>query len=190
MVAFGSHVIVDVVGYFTGASGPTPAPVCSFRRRRRECSTLERGAAPLRPWRARDRRAPGDGRSGRRGRRQLDADADDRARLVGHLPVAHARGEASTINSDAAGQTVANLGIVPVSDFGVTAYSEGGTHLVVDVTGWFTGSPVAATESGRHGTIHRRCPAASRPGAARWPTSWRSGTGCVWTGLRSPTDCR
>ena len=69
-----------------------------------------------------------------------------RAGWLATYPVAHARRETSTINSDTAGQTVANLGIVPVSDFGVTAYSDGGTHLVVDVTGWFTGAPVAATE--------------------------------------------
>ena len=71
-----------------------------------------------------------------------------RAGWLATYPSRTRRGEGSTINSDTAGQTVANLGVVPVSEFGVTAYSDGGTDLVVDVTGWFTGTPVAATEPG------------------------------------------
>lgn len=52
---------------------------------------------------------------------------------------------AATVNADRRGQTVAQLGIVGASAAGVEVFASAGTHLVVDVTGWFTGAP-AATE--------------------------------------------
>jgi hypothetical protein len=52
----------------------------------------------------------------------------------------------STINADTADQTIANLAVVPVSEHGLTVRSVGGTHVVVDVTGWFTGPPAPVTE--------------------------------------------
>ena len=148
-VAWGSHVIVDVVGYFTGPSAATSGAGLFV---------------PATPIRVLDTRTEGPLLYDR-GAREIDvlrATGGPVAAVVANWTLTHtrrpgwlatypsrtARGEASTINSDTAGQTVANLGIVPVSEFGVTAYSDGGTHLVVDVTGWFTGTPVAATESG------------------------------------------
>jgi hypothetical protein len=53
----------------------------------------------------------------------------------------------STMNAEGTGDTIANLGIVTPSTAGVTAFASAGTHLVVDVTGWFTGAPIAATEA-------------------------------------------
>jgi hypothetical protein len=48
---------------------------------------------------------------------------------------------ASNLNLEAAGQTIANLVIVPVAADGtVTLYSQSGTHLIVDVIGYFTGA--------------------------------------------------
>jgi hypothetical protein len=52
---------------------------------------------------------------------------------------------ASTANADRRNQDVAQFGIVATSQVGLSAYSSHGTQLVVDVTGWFTGSPMSAT---------------------------------------------
>ena len=46
---------------------------------------------------------------------------------------------------DAKGETAANLAIVPVSPSGIGVNSFGGADLVVDLAGWFVGSPVAPT---------------------------------------------
>jgi hypothetical protein len=148
-VAFGSHVIVDVVGYFTGTAAASsgvglfvPASPTRVLDTRGESPPLYDGGA-----REIDvLRATGGPVSAVVANWTLTQTA--RPGWLATYPSRTARGEASTINSDTAGQTVANVGIVQVSDFGVTAYSDGGTHLVVDVTGWFTGAPVAATESG------------------------------------------
>jgi hypothetical protein len=148
-VAFGSHVIVDVVGYFTGPSSAS-SEVGLF--------------VPALPRRVLDTRSNAP-RIYDQGAREIDVvgvtggpvaavvanwtlTQTTRAGWLATYPSRTVRSETSTINSDTAGQTVANLGIVPVSDFGMSAYSDGGTHLVVDLTGWFTGVPVTATEPG------------------------------------------
>lgn len=51
---------------------------------------------------------------------------------VGTVPVA------SNINADHAGATVANAGIVATNGSGFALYTSAGTHLVVDLLGWFT----------------------------------------------------
>jgi len=43
------------------------------------------------------------------------------------------------------GMTVANLNLISVSSSGITVASTSGTHAIVDITGWFTGTPVATT---------------------------------------------
>ncbi len=46
----------------------------------------------------------------------------------------------SNVNLARTGQTVANLAIVPVAGDGrIQAFTQSGTHLIVDVVGWFTG---------------------------------------------------
>jgi hypothetical protein len=145
--AFASHLVVDVVGYFTGVSGPmsdaglfvpvVPTRVLDTRsatpplyhRGAREIEVLGVTGGPVAAVAA-----------------NWTLTQTTRAGWLATYPSRTARGEASTINTDSAGQTVANLGIVTASDVGITAYSDGGTHLVVDVTGWFTGAPVKATE--------------------------------------------
>ena len=50
------------------------------------------------------------------------------------------RPNASSLNATHAGQTIANHVITPVSSFGLAFYTQTGAHLVVDITGWYTGS--------------------------------------------------
>ena len=57
-------------------------------------------------------------------------------------------GTSSNLNA-AAGQTIANMVIVPVGPDGkVTLYTSGGTHLLADVTGWFTDASAADSTVG------------------------------------------
>ncbi len=50
------------------------------------------------------------------------------------------RPDTSNVNVEAAGQTIANQVIVPISGDGVSIYSQTGGHVVVDVAGYFTGA--------------------------------------------------
>ena len=49
---------------------------------------------------------------------------------------------ASSVNASYRGQTIANHVITPVSYRGVSLYASVPMHLLADVSGWFTGSPV------------------------------------------------
>ncbi len=50
------------------------------------------------------------------------------------------RPRTSNVNLARTGQTVANLAIVPVAGDGrIQVFTQSGTHLIVDVVGWFTG---------------------------------------------------
>ena len=62
-------------------------------------------------------------------------------------PTGTTRPLASVLNIDASGQTRAAGGIHRVGPDGLTIFLAGGGHVLVDVTGWFTGSsaPVATT---------------------------------------------
>lgn len=65
------------------------------------------------------------------------------------FPLGQVRPNASNLNIDQPGETRAGQAIVLLS--GVPAfnvYSQGGGHLVVDVTGWFTGATAAVTTDG------------------------------------------
>ena len=60
-----------------------------------------------------------------------------------------ALGATSNVNLTGAGQTVANLVIVPVGTGGtVQVYNSSGTHLIVDVVGYFTNSTAASSDMG------------------------------------------
>ena len=53
------------------------------------------------------------------------------------------RPTASSLNAARAGQTIANHVITPVSTGGFAFYTQNGAHLVVDISGWYTGAEVA-----------------------------------------------
>ncbi len=148
---FGNHVIVDITGYFTG---PSASP-----------STDGRFVAtvPTRLVDTRDRLGVDGGpRLHDGGGREFSTAAvtggptaavavnwtitetEDRGWLVGY-PAGTSFGEVSTINADAANLTVANSSISPVSTRGLAVHASQGTQLVVDVTGWFTGTPLPAS---------------------------------------------
>jgi hypothetical protein len=60
-----------------------------------------------------------------------------------------AEGSSSNLNVTSAGQTIANLVIVPVGTGGkVTLYSSSGTHLLADVAGYFTDDTAPSATAG------------------------------------------
>lgn len=64
------------------------------------------------------------------------------------FPAGTARPLASTINADGRGQTRAAGAIVAVTPGGLDVYSHSGGHVIVDVTGWFTGPGEAVDDDG------------------------------------------
>jgi hypothetical protein len=60
------------------------------------------------------------------------------------FPAGTVRPATSTVNADGRGQTRAAGAIVAVSAGGLDVYSHAGGHVIVDITGWFTGptSPI------------------------------------------------
>ena len=138
----GGHVIVDVVGWFTGPSASESA------------NGLFVVTAPTRLVDSRDD-AP---RLWPNGTRELAIDLDaaaiatnvtidrtDDSGFVTAYPAGTPLPTASTINAFGVNDTVANFAITPISNRGSAYYSDRGTDVIVDLTGYFTGSPMTAT---------------------------------------------
>ena len=138
----GGHVIVDLVGWFTGPSASDSANGLFV---------------PTAPTRLVDSRANAP-RLWPDGTRELDVDFDaaaiatnvtidrtDDSGFVTAYPAGTPLPTASTINAFGVNDTVANFAITPISNRGSAYYSDRGTDLIVDVTGYFTGTPMTAT---------------------------------------------
>ncbi len=149
--SLGDHVIVDIVGYFTGADaarssaglfvGSTPERLVDTR--------LAVGAA-------------GGPRLWDRGEREFAVTAitggpvaavaanvtmtatEDPGFVVAG-PARVVRPATSTVNASSAQATVANAAIINTSSAGISVRTLEATHLIVDITGWFTGEPAAAS---------------------------------------------
>jgi hypothetical protein len=147
----GDHVIVDITGYFTGASAD---------------ASDEGLFVATTPTRLVDTRLPAAPNGGPRlwdgGARAFAIDAvvggsaaavattvtmtdTEDAGFVVAGPARTQQPGTSSVNADAAQRTVANAAIVRASTDGVQFWTHQATELVVDVTGWFTGTPVVAT---------------------------------------------
>ncbi len=146
----GNHVVVDVEGYFTGSSAP---------------ASDDGLFVPVSPTRLFDTRLPAGVDGGPRlwdhGTREWSVDAVTdgaaaavavnvtvtRAEDAGHLvvmPAGTPRPATSALNY-VADTTAANQILARVSDRGLAIHAFEATHLVVDVTGWFTGDALTAS---------------------------------------------
>lgn len=139
----GGDVIVDLVGWFTGASADD-ATAGLF--------------VPTTPQRLLDTRVSGP-RLFAFGTREVSGvagaaalvtnvtavDADWRGYVTAY-PAGTGRPGTSTVNPGYHDHTVANLAITRLSERGIAYFALGGTDLVVDVTGHFTGAAVGAPE--------------------------------------------
>jgi hypothetical protein len=139
----GGHVLVDLLGWFTGPGATesgdglfvpvTPERLLDTRRTRPRLwpdGTIElANPAPAATALVTN----------------LTLTFTDRRGYVTAYPAGTARPSTSTINPAAHDHTLANLAITRVSTRGVAYYGLAGTDVVVDLTGYFTGTPVAAT---------------------------------------------
>lgn len=145
----GGQLIIDVVGWFTGPSTAATdvglfVPVTPSR-------LLDSREMPLgaRPGHNRTAQVSVAGRFGLPvsgiGAVVVNATATDSAG-IGFLTVWPAqtyRPTTSSLNTTHAGQTIANHVITPVSTGGFSFYTQTGSHLVVDIAGWYTGTELS-----------------------------------------------
>ncbi len=156
-----AEVVVDVSGWFTG---PVGAPGLTGR------------FVPDGPRRVLDTRLPGGGGAvAARFRRDVSfpTPSATTAAVLANLTVTESadagflsaypartrRPWTSVLNADRSGVTKAGLGLVPVTAGArMSVWSQSGSHLVVDLAGWFTGEPLpvdptlAATMPGPQGS--------------------------------------
>ncbi|MDO8363119.1 MAG: hypothetical protein Q7V88_09490 [Actinomycetota bacterium] len=138
----GGHVIVDLVGWFTGESASESAdglfvPVAPMR-------LLDTRSQPSRLWAG--------------GAREVALPVPDAVALVTNVtavrpdgagfvtahPAGTTRPITSSVNAAARDATTPNLAVTTTSTRGTSYFSSRGTDLVVDLTGYFTGTPGAA----------------------------------------------
>lgn len=141
----GDHVIVDLVGYFTGPRAAVAdtglfVPIAPVRLTdtRLDGPQLYRGGT--REW-ATTEVVGGRAQAIVANLTMVDPDAD--GWVLAH-PARSPLPTASSVNAHRS-SVVANLTVSPVSTAGLAVHSSGGTHIVADVTGWFTGEPRAAS---------------------------------------------
>ncbi len=141
----GGHIVVDMVGYFTGpsAAASTDGLFTAHDPTRlldtRSASTLGNGV-PLYP-------AGGlELVTGRGGSMAFNlTSVDGGTGFVTAYPAGTARPATSSVNSVGAGDVVANFAITQMSDRGLGIFSQSQTHVLVDLQGWFSGPSATAT---------------------------------------------
>lgn len=142
----GAHLIADVVGWFGDDSQPSSAvglfqplpPSRVFDTR--PFDRVVDGASTTRPYAGVVGVPLGDVAAVAANVTATEAGA---AGYLTAWPAGRARPNASTLNLGGAGDTRANAALLPLGDAGSIAhFAERGAHLVVDVTGYFTGPRV------------------------------------------------
>ncbi len=142
----GGHLVIDLVGWFTGASEPSSEvglfiPVAPSR-------LLDSREPPLGalPGHNRTAEVPVANRAGVPasgvGAVVVNATVTLTAAqgFFSLWPARTYRPTASSLNATNAGQTIANHVITPVSAAGFSFYTQNGAHLIVDIAGWYTGT--------------------------------------------------
>ena len=95
---------------------------------------------------------------------------------AGSSPTESTSRTTSTTNTIYSNQTVASHAIVPVSPRGFDVFTEGGGQLIADISGWYVGSPQAATHAVRNKVV--QATTAGCVGVATWPVGpIRTGSG-------------
>ena len=146
----GGHLLVDVVGYFTGSSEPTTSTDGLYIPSAPSRVFDSRALRTLAPWSGSTYEFnPGDGGGLSVAAVVLNITATLPwvPGFVTAYPAGVSRPNSSNVNISAVPQTVANHSIVRVSSGrGVALYTDGGAHLIADVAGWYLGTPSSATQ--------------------------------------------
>jgi protocatechuate 3,4-dioxygenase beta subunit len=146
----GAHLVADVFGYYAPASAPAAGRLRTLTPGRlldtRSSGSKPGAGAAVTMAVLGQQGVPSGGVSAV----VLNVTATD-ATAAGYVTVwpDGDRPATSNLNVESAGQTVANQVVIPVgTDGAVRLYTQSGSHLVVDVTGWFTDDTVAPGASG------------------------------------------
>ena len=138
----GAHVIVDLVGYFTGPSAPDSTDGLFVPQSpSRVLDTRARPGVPISPGGSAEVSVVG-GAAVWSNITAVDATAPG---FLAARP-ADARGTAttSTVNAASAHQTIANAAITSLASTGMAILTQSGAHVLVDVAGLFTGDPTGS----------------------------------------------
>ncbi|MEO6124421.1 MAG: hypothetical protein ABIR32_11985 [Ilumatobacteraceae bacterium] len=141
----GGHLVVDIVGWFTGPSAPMSTDGLFIAMDPTRLVDTRPDASRLWPTGEREVATAIDGAAALV--TNVTLDRTDGAGFVTAYAAGTPRPATSSLNAPGRDATVANLAITAVSDRGLGYYSMAGTDLVVDVTGAFTGTPVVATQA-------------------------------------------
>jgi len=139
----GGHVLVDLVGWFTGEAGTDSSDgllvVVSPTR------LVDTRSNPPRLWGGGAREIPVPVAGAAVLVTNVTMANPDRPGFVTAYPAGTGRPATSSVNSPARNVIRPNLAITSLSTRGIVYFSSHGTDLIVDMTGYFTGNPVAAT---------------------------------------------
>ncbi len=173
----GTHLIADVSGYFVDVAGPVAAGRYTAITPRRVLDTRTAsavgyaGAKPSAGAIVRVRPVATAGLPpGQVAAVVLNITATESSG-AGYVQAAPAGalvpGATSNLNVVRAGQTIPNLVTVPVSAAGeIELFTQSGTHLIVDVFGWFSNGTTAASTSGLFVPVIPERVLDTRPGSA------------------------
>jgi hypothetical protein len=140
----GGHVIVDVAGYFTGPSSSSSAQgLFVAMPPLRILDTRKEGTIGKlwKDWMV-EAAIPGEASTGAQAIVANVTAVDTRAPgfftvLAAGTPLQ----EVSNLNADTANETIPNHVISRISTRGVAVYSQWGAHVLIDMAGWYTGTP-------------------------------------------------
>ena len=141
----GGHLVVDVAGYFTGASAPVSTdglflPVDPTRLLDSRNSTV------MPTWGGSTLEFPIYGPAGQVSAAAINITGTESmiGGFVTAFPSGVSRPQASNLNVDTWDQTIANHAIVRASSRGISLFTQNGLHLIADLNGWYLGAPTAA----------------------------------------------
>lgn len=139
----GGHVIVDLVGWFTGegAASSTDGLLVATEPTR----LLDTRSNAPRLWPGGTREVPLPVASATALVTNVTAVNPDAPGFVAAYPAGAGLPSTSTLNAVARNSTTPNFAITVPSARGTAYFADSGTDLLVDLTGWFTGAPIAAT---------------------------------------------
>lgn len=140
----GGHVIVDLVGWFTGDSSPVSNEGLLVAVAPRRLVDTRTAAPRIWPGGIREVPLPVDTASALV--TNVTLVQPDTAGFVTAYPAGTPLPPTSSVNVASRNAVTPNLAITTVSSRGTGYLSSHGTDLVVDLTGYFTGPPVTATE--------------------------------------------
>jgi hypothetical protein len=135
-------VIVDVVGWFTGPSSDDSSTGLFVPTAPTRLVDSRSNQPRLWPNGTRELASPVDAAAIAT---NVTLDRTDDSGFVTAYPAGTLLPQASTVNAFGLNDTVANFAITPISTRGSAYFSDRGTDLIVDLTGYFTGEPMAAT---------------------------------------------